>query len=55
MGSKVNFPPASSDIEPITLPLAVAVPALSIVKVTGWPLAAGADISCSWSGILVDH
>lgn len=31
----------------------IVVPALSIIKVTGWSSVAGADVSCSWSGILV--
>jgi hypothetical protein len=31
------------------------VPALSIIKVTGWPDAVGAEGSCSWHGILVEN
>jgi hypothetical protein len=34
------------------LPLATKVPALSIVKVSGWPDAVGAEASCCWHGIL---
>jgi len=30
------------------------IPALSIVKITGWPNAVGAEVGCSWWGILVD-
>lgn len=36
------------------LPVNFVSPALSIVKVTGWVAVTGADISCSWSGVLVD-
>lgn len=34
--------------------LAITIPALSIVKVSGWPDAISAEGSCSWWGILVD-
>ena len=36
------------------LQLADKIPALSIIKVSGWPDAIGAETSCSWWGILVD-
>lgn len=36
------------------LPLAEKVPALSIVKITGWPDATQGEGSCGWWGILVD-
>jgi len=36
------------------LPVYFVAPALSIVKVTGWPDVADAEVSCSWRGILSD-
>ena len=36
------------------LVLNVTLPALSIVKVSGWPVVVGAETSCSWWGELVD-
>jgi hypothetical protein len=38
----------------LAAPLSVVVPALSIVKVSGWAILAGAEGSCGWKGILVD-
>jgi hypothetical protein len=35
------------------LPLNVAIPAMSVIKVTGWPDAVGAEGSCGWNGILI--
>ena len=35
------------------LPLGAVVPALSEVKVSGWPIIVGAETSCSWWGYLV--
>jgi hypothetical protein len=32
-----------------------AVPGLSVIKVTGWPDISGAEGSCSWRGILIQH
>ena len=37
------------------LELNVTLPALSIVKVSGWPVVVGAETSCSWWGILADN
>lgn len=36
------------------LKLNATVPALSIVKVSGWPDAIGAETSCGWWGVLID-
>jgi hypothetical protein len=36
------------------LPLNINVPALSIVKVSGWAVVMGAEGSCSWWGLLID-
>ena len=36
------------------LSLNVTLPALSIVKVSGWPIVVGAEASCSWWGVIVD-
>ncbi len=35
------------------LTLAEAIPALGIVKITGWPDASGAEVACGWTGILM--
>ncbi len=36
------------------IPLHELIPALSVVKITGWPVVSGAEVGCSWRGILVD-
>ena len=36
------------------MPLSASVPALSVVKVSGWAAQVGAEGSCSWWGYLVD-
>jgi hypothetical protein len=36
------------------LPVQAVIPALSIVKVAGWPDQAGADVSAGWWGVQVD-
>jgi len=36
------------------MPLAYAIPALSIVKVSAWATQSGADIGCHWWGVLID-
>jgi len=36
------------------LPLNIHIPALSIIKVSGWPVILGAETSCSWWGLLID-
>ena len=36
------------------LSLNTTLPALSIVKVSGWPVVGGAEASCSWWGVIVD-
>jgi len=37
------------------LPLNYAIPAFSIVKVSGWSDQASAEASCSWRGVLIDN
>lgn len=37
------------------IPLNIKIPALSIVKVSGWPAVVGAETSCSWWGLLFDE
>jgi hypothetical protein len=36
------------------MPLHTVIPALSIVKVSGWAAVSGAESSCGWGGVLVD-
>lgn len=37
-----------------TILITAVIPALSIIKVTGWPVVLGAEASCGWSGVLID-
>lgn len=40
---------------PLHLPLKETMPALTVIKVSGWAKTQGADVSCSFAGLLVDE
>lgn len=38
----------------LAVPVSFMAPALSIIKISGWPDAIGADVSAGWKGVLFD-